>query len=128
MNRFAKIAIACLLGIMSSFLFVSYENNKRGNDKMVTIHHFDVEYVETGHNLTRNNLFNLQLGSSLNEVEEKIGKPNGWIGSGVLAPYYSIGEGEYAILRFKNPIRCEDLQIIEIVDDSKILEEIELYS
>lgn len=114
------------------FLIIGCTNNLKGEknmedeNKIIKVYNFDVEYKESGQKLTVDNFLELEFGISLNEVEKKIGEPNGWIGAGILAPYYSVDDGKYAILRFKNPITYENLQRIELVNDSKVLEEIVL--
>jgi len=52
----------------------------------------------------------------------KIGEPNGWFGSGILRPYYSLSNGTYVICSFNSPQIAQDLKKLELVDDSKVLE------
>ncbi|MDR2599577.1 MAG: hypothetical protein LBC73_04805 [Oscillospiraceae bacterium] len=129
MNRTLKICIVtivCLLSVAILYVFLIRENKEEGVSTMIKVYNFDVEYKESNLELSEEFFLNIESGSSLIELTESLGEPNGWIGTGILAPYYSIGSGKYVILRFSNPIMCEDLQRIEVVNDTKILNEIAL--
>jgi len=92
--------------------------------QMTRVLNVDIEYREIRRSLTRDDLRDLRIGSSLAEVREKIGLQNGWLGRGATEPFYILGEGEYAILHFRVPGSRRILERIEIVNDTEILEEI----
>jgi len=125
LNKFQTTLAVIVLGI-NMILFASCRNNVKDEIIMKTVYNFNVEHKEIDRELTRESFHDIKYGSSLIEIEEIFGEPNGWLGTGVLAPYYSLEDKEYAILRFKNPFISEDLKSIELVNDTIILEEIRL--
>ncbi|MCL2807410.1 MAG: hypothetical protein FWD27_04500 [Coriobacteriia bacterium] len=99
-----------------------------GENGVATLLNTEVSYLEFDRELTTKDFRSLKPGSSLDEIIEAIGEPNGWVGAGVLAPYYYIGHGKFSILRFKFPLPSKNLERVEIVTASELLEVIELYS
>jgi hypothetical protein len=95
-------------------------------DGTVTILNSDVKYKAIDRELTVEDFRNLQPGCSFDEVEALIGEPNGWLGSGILSPYYYVGNGEFAILRFRHPPMIEDLKGVVVVNATDTIETIEL--
>ena len=115
------IAIFVLsIGVLSVASRIS--NNEKGVVVMKAVNNFDVECKEIDRKLTKEDLLIIEFGSSFESIEVQIGEPNGWIGSGVLAPYYCVGKEKYAIFRFNNPFIYEDLRQIDIVNDTTVLE------
>jgi hypothetical protein len=95
-------------------------------DGTVTIRNSDEYYKAIDRELTVEDFRNLQPGCSLDEVEELFGEPNGWIGSGILSPYYYVRSGEFAILAFRYPVASKDLEGVEIVNATDTVEGLEL--
>ena len=128
-----SIAITLVLALALAFLAGCGSDREGGNtmvdeNGMVKVRNFDVYYKEIDRELTLEDFRSLESGSSFSDIEEVIGEPNGWIGSGIEAPYYSIENGKYAILYFENPFVCEGLKHVDIVDASRTLEVIEFDS
>jgi hypothetical protein len=95
-------------------------------DGTVKVRTFDVKYKAIERELTVEDFRNLQPGCSLDEVEELFGEPNGWVGAGIEAPYYYVGNGEFAILGFERPLMYEDLRGVSIVNATGTIESFSL--
>lgn len=85
------------------------------------------DYEDIDRVLTKADFMNIELGSTMEEIEEQIGKPNGWIGSGIPCPYYSIKRDllkkqQYVILIIRPVDGASRLKKMILVDDSKKLE------
>ena len=73
---------------------------------------WDMEYVISDRKLLKEDFENIELGSSLSEVEKKLGEPDGWVGSGILWPVYVLEDGSAVELVFWDITLCEDLEAV----------------
>lgn len=102
-------AIIIMIFVIVGFIF--FTNGTK--DKMVIrVDGWDMEYTNSDRNLTVENFESIEVGSSLEEIENKLGKPDGWIGSGILSPVYVLEDNSAVELVFKNDVTNEDLGAI----------------
>ena len=101
--------------------------NTDKEELIVKVINWELEYEVIERELTKTDFMEIEIGSTFDEIVEKIGKPNGWIGSGMLSPYYSIKKEkfqkqQYIILFFRYLNEDNRLKKMILVDDSKELE------
>lgn len=112
----AVISLFCYLNI--NYYSANEETNEEMNAKMtVWVGGWDCEYTIFDRTLTLEDFESIQLGSSLDEIEGILGKPNGWTGSGILSPFYVLQDGSAVHLTFKINGPCEDLRMIKLYQD-----------
>lgn len=63
--------------------------------------------------------WNIELGSSLDEIENKLGKPDGWVGGGTLLPVYVLEDNSAVELDFRNDETSEDLEAVYLYKEQK---------
>ena len=88
---------------------------------VVKLINVEFEYKDIDRELTKTTIIEIKLGSTLDEITEEIGEPNGWHGSGRLSPYYLLKKEpfkkqQYAILIFQYLDEGEKLDSIVLVD------------
>ena len=71
---------------------------------------WDVEYTISDRELTVQDFENIEIGSSLQEIADELGDPDGWTGSGILRPFYVLKDGSAVELIFEVPGVCENLR------------------
>ena len=69
-----------------------------------------MKYIPQNRSLTVEDFQNIELGESIEEIEEKIGEPDGWIGCGILHPVYVLDDGRAVACYFSHLYTCEDLE------------------
>lgn len=69
-----------------------------------------MEYTITERKLKIEDFNMLKLGSSLDEIENILGAPDGWIGSGILRPVYVLENENAVVCYFLYPHTCEELK------------------
>lgn len=119
-----KILISVLL-LTASVLVIAFritQIQSRNSNGLIKVFHFDVEQKEIERRLTIEDFKGIDLGTSLEKIENIIGEPNGWIGSGIPTPFYTIGHNKYIILYFDSPLIYEQLNCITLVNDRKELQ------
>lgn len=90
------------------------------SDKMVIrVDGWDMEYTVSDRKLTVEDFECIELGSSLNEIESKLGEPDGWVGSGILSPVYVLEDNSAVELIFANDATDEDLSAIYLYKEQK---------
>lgn len=114
-----KIVFCIVTVIALSVIFLLLCFGRQEEKKiMIKVDGFEVEYNVTNRGITIEDFREIELGSSLDEIVEKVGEPDTWIGCGMLWPVYFL-EGNKAIdLHFEYPLVCEDLWIIELYDEN----------
>lgn len=62
---------------------------------------WDMEYAVSDRKLTVEDFENIPLGSSLDDIESQLGEPDGWVGSGILSPFYVLQDRSAVELIFE---------------------------
>lgn len=110
MNKWKWLYLFGLAVIITILLLVSILFNKKEKKMTIIIEGFEVNYSENDIHVTDEQLKNIELGCSMEQIEELLGEPNAWIGGGILRPVYFLKNQEVIVLHFKNPMICEDLK------------------
>lgn len=94
--------------------FILNKNEEETKKKIIRVDGFDMEYTITERKLKIEEFNILELGSSLDEIENILGAPDGWIGSGILRPVYVLENENTVVCYFLYPHTCEELKKIEV--------------
>lgn len=111
----AAVTAVVLLIAFSLFFIIGSKADKEaveGDQAIVKVRGWDLEYTVSGRSLSTEDFEAIELGSSLDEIEEKLGKPDGWVGSGILWPFYVLEDNSAVELVFKNEDTCEELYAV----------------
>lgn len=89
-------------------------------DKMVIrVDGWDMEFTISERRLAVEDFENIELGSSLEEIENKLGEPDGWVGGGILSPVYVLEDHSAVELVFRNDATYEDLEVIYLYKEQQ---------
>lgn len=114
-----KIILCILIVIALSVIFLLLCFGRQEEKKiMIKVDGFEVEYNVTNRGITIEDFREIELGSSLDEIVEKVGEPDTWIGCGMLWPVYFLEGNKAVALHFVYPEVCENLWIIELYDEN----------
>lgn len=94
--------------------------NKGTNTMEICVNGFNMKYVPQDRNLTIDDFQNIELGESIDEIREKIGEPDGWVGSGILQPVYILEDRRAVLCHFSLLYSCEDLKELIVYNGSNI--------
>ncbi len=115
-----KKVIKYLLWVMAAgiaFMLISLVI-ERTRDVVIEVDGFEVRYKLADRRLTYEDLKEIETGSSMAEISDKLGEPDTWIGSGILRPVYFVDERRVAVIYFRYPNALDDLMQIVLVDES----------
>lgn len=114
-----KIILCILIVIALSVIFLLLCFGRQAKKEVIIkVDGFDVVYNVTNREITIEDFRGIELGSSLNEIVEKVGEPDTWIGCGMLWPVYFLEGNKAVALHFVYPEVCENLWIIELYDEN----------
>ncbi len=111
-----------IIGMLFSIITLSlliWMNMGKETKMTVKVAGWDMEYTISDRKLVKEDFENIELGSSLSEIEEKFGEPDGWAGSGILWPVYVLEDGSAVELVFKEITLCEDLESVYLYKDGE---------
>lgn len=112
-----KIIIFLFLIIVSLNL-ISINLWIKGKEKMiVSVEGFEIEYNQTSRKIE--DIEDIELGSSIQEISNKLGEPDTWIGSGMLRPVYFLENNKVVVFHFNYPAVCEDLSQVVLIGDNE---------
>ncbi|MDE6531198.1 MAG: hypothetical protein K2K96_10605 [Lachnospiraceae bacterium] len=115
-----KKILFCILTViaLNAILLLLWFGRQEKKEMMINVDGFEVVYNVTNRVLTIEDFREIELGSSLNEIVEKVGEPDTWIGCGMLWPVYFLEGNKAVALHFVYPEVCENLWIIELYDEN----------
>lgn len=111
MNKKNKKIIAVSFFIVIAGLLIGLNRGKE-DKMMIRVGGWDMEYTISDRKLVLENFESVELGSSLDEIEDKFGEPDGWIGAGILWPVYVLEDDSAVELVFEDSIVYEDLEAV----------------
>lgn len=88
------------------------QTNKTYIKMVIRVDGWDMEYTISDRKLTVKDFENIEIGSSLAEIESRLGEPDGWVGGGILLPVYVLEDNSAVELVFKNDVTNEELETI----------------
>ena len=109
--------IVTVIALNAIFLLLWFGRQEK-KEIIIKVDGFEVVYNVTNRDITIEDFREIELGSSLNEIVEKVGEPDTWIGCGMLWPVYFLEGNKAVALHFEYPEVCEDLWIIELYDEN----------
>lgn len=99
--------------IMVMLILIYFLSDRKEKDRMVIrVDGWDMEYTVSDRKLTIEDFEKIEIGSSLDEIENKLGKPDGWVGGGILFPVYVLDNKSAVELVFEKETTCEGLVAI----------------
>lgn len=107
-KRFEYIVIVVI--IFTIFSLVFFKNNIKENKMIIIVDGWNMEYILSDRKLVIEDFESIELGSSLDEIETKLGKPDGWVGGGILLPVYVLEDNSAVELVFENDVTNENLE------------------
>lgn len=93
----------------------------RGKEKertIIRVEGFEIEYNLTSRKMTLEDIDDINLGSSIQEISNKLGEPDTWIGSGMLRPVYFLEGNKVVVFHFENPLACENLKLVALISEN----------
>ena len=106
--------------IIITIVELLFLKNEIKEDKMIIrVAGWDMEYTPSDRRLVVEDFENIEFGSSLDEIEEKLGKPDGWVGGGILSPVYVLADNSAVELVFGNDATNEDLTAIYLYKEKQ---------
>lgn len=109
--------ILAVIALIAIFLLLWFGRQAK-KEIIIKVDGFEVVYDVTNREITIEDFREIELGSSLKEIVEKVGEPDTWIGCGMLWPVYFLEGSKSVALHFEYPLVCEDLWIIELYDEN----------
>lgn len=106
---FIILPILLLLIILLSFLWI------KKNTDFVTINSTPAQYEFHFRMISSGYFSKIKKGTTIDELKEKIGDPNGTVGFGTVIPYYETIDGKYVLVMhaYTDP---QEITIIRIID------------
>ncbi|MBD5546512.1 MAG: hypothetical protein HDQ97_03825 [Lachnospiraceae bacterium] len=94
--------------------------DKANNTMEINVEGFKMKYIPQNRSLTVEDFQNIELGESIDEIEKKIGEPDGWIGCGILHPVYVLEDGRAVACYFSQPNACKDLKELTVYKGNNV--------
>lgn len=112
-----KIIILLIIVSLVSLNVVLINLWMKGTEKkIICVEGFEIEYNQTDRKME--NIENIGLGCSIQEISDKLGEPDTWIGCGMLRPVYFLENNKVVVFHFNYPAACEDLRQVVLISDN----------
>lgn len=112
-----KIIILLIIVSLVSLNVVLINLWMKGTEKkIICVEGFEIEYNQTDRKME--DIEDIGLGCSIQEISDKLGEPDTWIGSGMLRPVYFLGNNKVVVFHFNYPAACEDLRQVVLISDN----------
>lgn len=113
-KKMILFAVLIMVGLGIIYLLFS-----RGRNKMVIdVEGFEVEYTSTGRKLTIEDIYDIELKNSAYDINDRLGEPDAWIGSGMPRPVYFLKDNKVVVFHFKYPAALEELIRIVLINEN----------
>ena len=123
MNKKIYIIFLLIISLITMIIYIYKENNamdKANNTMEINVEGFKMKYIPQNRSLTVEDFQNIELGESIDEIEKKIGEPDGWIGCGILHPVYVLEDGRAVACYFSQPNACKDLKELTVYKGNNV--------
>lgn len=112
-----KIIILLIIVSLVSLNVVLINLWMKGTEKkIIRVEGFEIEYNQTDRKME--DIEDIGLGCSIQEISDKLGEPDTWIGSGMLRPVYFLENNKVVVFHFNYPAACEDLRQVVLISDN----------
>ena len=115
-NLFRVLGIVIVLVVIFLIIFWNMNRMKGTEKKIICVEGFEIEYNQTDRKME--DIEDIELGSSIQEISDKLGEPDTWIGSGMLRPVYFLENNKVVVFHFNYPAACEDLRQVVLISDN----------
>ena len=112
---FAVMLIICLLLIPAILFFGNYFSRHVKTKKVYSL---ESMYTYYNRKITIKDFEDFNNDTTYEEIQEKLGPPNGLVGSGMLQPYYELTDGRFAICY---SFRKNTVDMIAVADKKEIV-------
>lgn len=85
---------------------------------VIDVEGFEVEYTSTGRKLTIEDIYDIELKNSAYDINDRLGEPDAWIGSGMPRPVYFLKDNKVVVFHFKYPAALEELIKIVLINEN----------
>lgn len=113
-RKYIIIVVIIVMVAILNVIFISLRI--RGKEKIIHVDGFEIEYSQTSRKME--DIEDIELGSSIQEISDKLGEPDTWIGSGMLRPVYFLENNKVVVFHFNYPAVCEDLRQVELISEN----------
>lgn len=112
-----KIIILLIIVSLVSLNVVLINLWMKGTEKkIIRVEGFEIEYNQTDRKME--DIEDIGLGCSIQEISDKLGEPDTWIGCGMLRPVYFLENNKVVVFHFNYPAACEDLRQVVLISDN----------
>ncbi len=112
-----KIIILLIIVSLVSLNVVLINLWMKGTEKkIICVEGFEIEYNQTDRKME--DIEDIGLGCSIQEISDKLGEPDTWIGCGMLRPVYFLENNKVVVFHFNYPAACEDLRQVVLISDN----------
>ena len=111
-----SVCILGILGVLGMILLFIYKEDK---NKIIMVRGFQIEFNVSDARLKVDDFDQIEIGMSFNEIEQKIGEADDWIGCGVEQPLYFLKDGKVMACRFENTNTLQNLKMLEVYESDK---------
>ena len=112
MTNRTRVAVGWLLLLVLGVIV--YVTKTKEGQTVINVDGFEVEYRSSNRDLSVEQFGDLDLGSSMKDIEANLGQADTWVGGGITRPVYFLREDQIVVLYFTNPLACEDLKEIVV--------------
>ena len=103
-----------LIIVILSVIFINLRiKGKKKENVILNVEGFEIEYNQTSRKM--GDIEDIELGSSIQEIIDKLGEPDAWIGFGTVCPVYFLENNKIAVFYFNYRAVCEDLNQVILV-------------
>lgn len=122
-----SIVVVLVLAIVSAvFIANRLSQNKTDNMKMIQVGGLTATWEDVKREINLEYFYQLDGTITYEQIEEGIGKPNGYRGSGLVLPYYQISKNRFIVISFSLDENGEydKVGMIYLCNKKEVLEEI----
>ena len=84
-----------LIIVILSVIFINlWIKGKKKENVIINVEGFEIEYNQTSRKM--GDIEDIELGSSIQEISDKLGEPDAWIGCGTVCPVYFLENNKAA--------------------------------
>ena len=111
-DRRKIIIFVPLIIVILSVIFINlWIKGKKKDNVIINVEGFEIEYNQTSRKM--GDIEDIELGSSIQEISDKLGEPDAWIGCGTAV--YFLENNKVAVFYFNYRAVCEDLNQVILV-------------
>lgn len=116
-DRRKIIIFVPLIIVILSVIFINlWIKGKTKENVIINVEGFEIEYNQTSRKM--GDIEDIELGSSIQEISDKLGEPDAWIGCGTVCPVYFLENNKVVVFYFNYRAVCEDLNQVMLVSDN----------